>query len=278
MAGKSFSVIRGKKVRLTQTNKCGRPVHGGDYAVTSGLVTVSLTPVLKDAEELEQNNFDGQVCAQDRTEPQIKWWEVSAEFCQVNTCIWAMMGGWEPVLNYAGDSVGFETCRKIASSTAVVMELWTGIYSESTCNVPANDTVFTQAQTSGEEFGYLIFGVKEWVLNGGLEIGAQVSTFTFQGITMDISEWGRGPYNVVAINAAKTAGRLLTPVGQSCDGVSDVHMEVTPIAPPAVTEGCCSLDITHLFSGGIYYYGGPSGQPAATIAPNQVACNTVVSS
>lgn len=279
MAGSSFAVVRGKSARLTKTNKCGRPLEGEEnYAVTKGLVTISLTPVLKDAEELEQNNMDGEVCAQDRTAPSIKWWEVSVEFCQVNTCLWTMLGGWAPVLNYAGDAVGFETSRKVITDAGVVMELWTGTYQESSCDVPESDAVFEEVSGTGEKFGYLLFGVKEWILNGGIEIGAQVSTFSFQGITMDISEWGRGPYNVVAIDGSNTPGRLLTPVGQSADGTSDIHMEETPIAPPAPTDGCCTLLVQSIFTDPDFYYGGPADEPAADVAPDQPACDSVVPS
>ncbi|MEV5391944.1 hypothetical protein [Nocardia farcinica] len=278
MAGAVGNIIRGKSVRLTKANRCGMPLEGdGNFAITKGYTTVTMTPVLKDAEELEQTNADGETCGQDRTPPQIKWFEVNIEFCEVNTCLWTMLGGWPPVLDYKGDPVGFETTRKVVTDSGVVLELWTGTGSSSGCELPTNDDVFGQNEdVTGEQFGYFIVGVKEWQLSGGLEIGAQVSTFTLSGITYDITGWGRGPYNVVAIDEALTAGRLLEPIGSSVDGISDLHMEFTPIPPPEPTDGCCTLAVQSIFTAPNYYYGGPANEPAADIAPAQPACDAVL--
>jgi hypothetical protein len=278
MAGKRVSIVRGKSLRATKANRCGMPLEGeGNYTVTKGYVTVSLTPVLKDAEELEQQNADGEICGQDRTAPEIKWFEVSVEFCGVDTCLWTMLGGWAPVVDYAGNPVGFETSRKVVTDSGVVMELWSGTSSDNTCAVPANDDVFGQSDAvTGEEFGYFLFGVKEWQLSGGLEIGRQVSTFTMSGITMDISAWGRGPYNVVPIDNQLTPGRLLSPVGSLVDGISDIHFETTPITPPDPTDGCCTLAVQSIFTAPNYYYGGPANEPAADVAPAQPACDAVL--
>ncbi|MBF6138131.1 hypothetical protein IU501_34750 [Nocardia otitidiscaviarum] len=278
MAGKEISVVRGKALRATKANRCGMPLEGeGHYAITKGFVTVTMNPVLKDAEELEQQNADGEICASDRTAAEIKWFEVQIEFCGVNTCLWTMLGGWAPVLDYKGDPTGFETSRRVVSDAGVVLELWSGTSSADTCTTPVNDDVFGQSDAvTGEEFGYFLLGVKEWQLSGGLEIGRQVSTFTMSGISYDISAWGRGPYNVVPIDANLTPGRLINPVGSLVDGISDLHFETTPIPPPAPTEGCCTLAVQSIFTAPNYYYGGPSAEPAADIAPSQPACDAVL--
>ncbi|MFJ1459747.1 hypothetical protein [Nocardia sp. N2S4-5] len=278
MAGAEFGVVRGKAARFTKANRCGRPIEGeGNYAVTKGFVTSTLTPVLKDAEELEQQNADGDICASDRTAPEIKWFEVQMEFCGVSTCIWTMLGGWAPVIDYKGDPVGFETTRKVVTDSGVVMELWTGTSSDDACATPTTDDVFGQSdEATGDLYGYFLVGVKEWQLSGGLEIGRQVSTFTLSGITYDIRGWGRGPYNVVPIDASLTPGRLLAPVGSLVDGISDLHVESTPIAPPAPTDGCCTLAVQSIFTAPNYYYGGPAAAPAADIAPDQPACDFVL--
>ncbi|WP_029926388.1 hypothetical protein [Nocardia otitidiscaviarum] len=278
MTGAEFSVVRGKALRLTKANRCGMPIEGeGNYAVSKGFVTVTLNPVLKDAEELEQQNADGEICASDRTAPEIKWWEAQVEFCGVNTCLWSMLGGWPQVLDYAGNPVGFETTRKVVTDSGVVLELWSGTSSEDACVTPTNDDVFSQSEeTTGDMFGYFLLGVKEWQLSGGLEIGRQVSTFTLSGITYDIRGWGRGPYNVVPIDASLTPGRLIVPVGSLVDGVSDMHMETTPISPPAPTDGCCTLGVQSIFTAPDYYYGGPSGEDAADVAPSQPSCDAVL--
>ena len=118
------------------------------------------------------------------------------------------------------------------------------------------------------QYGYLLFGGTEFTL-GNIEVGASISTFTLSGITIPMPQWGRGPYNVAGTDAAGTPGRLLTPLDD------DAHFTLfrTPVAPPEVTPGAAAvpLDIAGKFVDPDFYFGGPSGAPAADIAPEQDA-------
>lgn len=263
----TFPLVKGTRLRATRINSCGLPVAGPNgYLVTDGFVTASLSAVMKDAEELEQTNAEGRVCVSERTPPERKYYTLSLELCNVNTELISMFNGWQQVLDYDDKAVGFRDQSTVESDFGVALEIWTGGKAEDDCPTPTDDSIFTAA-ASGRQYGYLLVGGTEWV-PGDIEIGAQVSTLTLTGISIAMPQWGRGPWNVAATDAAGTPGRLLTPL----DDDSHYTMFRTPVAPPAITPGACPLDIATTFVAPNFYFGGPSNAPAADVAPAQPAC------
>lgn len=264
-----FPVVKGTRLRATKVNSCGLPVEGpANYVVTDGFVSVQLSPVMQEAEELEQRNAEGRVCVADRTPPERKYYNLTVQLCQVNTCLISLFNGWEQELDYAGDSVGFRDQKKVESDYGVALEIWAGGRADDDCPTPANDDIFEAAE-SGKNYGYFLMFGTEFTL-GDIEIAASVANFTLNGITMAGPQWGKGPWNVVPTDAINTAGRLLTPIG------ADQHFSVqrTPIAPPAITPGaeCCPLDITTKFVAPSFYFGGPASAPPVAVAPAQAVC------
>ena len=262
-----FPVVRGLRLRATRINSCGLPIGGeANRLVTDGFVTVELTPVMKDAKELEQENAEGSVCVADRTPAYRKHYDVNIELCQVNTGLIAMFSGYSQVLDYANNSVGIEDNEHVDSDYGVALEIWTGGKSADDCPAPESDDVFAST-SSGKGYGYFLFGANEFTMTPP-KIDANISTFTLKGRTIALSQWGRGPYNVVPTDAAGTAGRLLKPV----DRDAHYHLERTTIAPPPITNGAnpVPLDITGTFVDPKFYFGGPTGQPAVDVAPEQL--------
>lgn len=265
-------MVKGSKLRATKVNSCGLPVPGpANYVVTDGWVSATISPVFQEAEELEQRNAEGRVCVQDRTPPERKYYNLTYVLCQVNTCLTTLFTAWEQELDWDGNAVGFRDQRRVESDFGVALELWTGGRAAGDCPSPTDDSVFGQTGT-GRDYGYILTWGTEFVL-GDIEIGAQVSTFTLTGISFAAPQWGRGPWNVVGTDASDTPGRLITPVGQ------DQQLVVlrTPVEPPENTPGteCCPLDIDNTFVAPDYYFGGPDGEPAADIAPDQPVCEEV---
>lgn len=261
-----FPVVKGIRLRATKINRCGLPIEGtANRIVTDGFVSVRLTPVMKDAEELEQQNAEGKVCVQDRTPPTRKHHTIEVELCNVNTGLISLFNGWSQVLDYADNPIGFQDNEYVDSDYGVALEIWTGGRSDEDCPVPATDNIFSNAG-SGKSYGYLLLGGTEFTL-GNIEISAAISTFTLSGISLEMPQWGRGPYNVAGTDANGTPGRLLVPVGD------DAHFTLfrTPVEPPPVTPGSepVPLDITNTFVAPDFYFGGPSGAPAADVAPDQ---------
>jgi len=261
--------VRGIRTRATKVNSCGLPISGaGNYVVTDGWVSATVSPVFQEAEELEQRNAEGRVCVLDRTPPERKYYNLTYVMCQVNTCMLTLFTSWQQELDWDGNAVGFRDQRRVESDFGVALELWTGGRAANDCPVPTDDDVFSSA-ASGKSYGYLLTFGTEFVL-GDIELGAQVATFTLTGISFPGPQWGRGPWNVVPIDSGGTAGRLLTPVGSD----QQLVMQRTTVAPPENTPGteCCPLDIAGTFTAPDYYFGGPGGEPAADVAPAQPAC------
>lgn len=265
-----FPVVKGYTLRATKINSCGRPESGAaNRLVTEGFVSFNLTPVMKDAEELEQTNAAGKVCVTDRTPPERKWWTIEATLCNVNTQLITMFTGWEQVVDFNDLPIGIRDQAEVDGDYGVALEVWTGGQGDDDCPIPTEDSIFSMAG-SGKQYGYLLLGGKEFTL-GNIEIGAQVSTFTISGISLAMPHWGRGPYNVAAIDANGTAGRLLAPTGKK----EHITLFRTPIAPPEATDGAVPLDITGKFTGTDYYFGGPANAPAIDVAPDQDSATTV---
>lgn len=262
-------MVKASRLRGTKVNNCGLPQSGAaNYVVTDGFVTMAISPVFQEAEELEQRNAEGRVCVLDRTPPERKYYNLTLTLCQVNTCLISLFTGWQQELDWDGNAVGFRDQRQVTSDYGVALELWAGGRSASDCPTPEDDSIF-EAEGSGRQYGYVLTWGTEWVL-GDIELGASVANFTLTGISFPAPHWGMGPWNVVASNASNVARRLMTPIGQDQQLVNFR----TPIAPPAITPGaeCCPLDIPTTFADPAFYFGGPAAEPAVAIAPAAPVC------
>ena len=265
MAG-NFPLVKGKTLRLTKTNACGMPVAGArNRLVTNGFVSLGLTPVMRDATDITQDNAEGKECVTDRTEPERRWYTPALELCQVDPEVITMITGWPLILDENDEVIGFRDSKKIESDYAIAMELWTSGKSADDCpDIPDSDAVLTSTG-AGRKYGYFLFAGTEWT-PGDITIAASVATLTLTGRTIAIPHWGKGPYNVQA-NAAGDAVRLLEPT------TKDEHLTVfrTPVAPPEATNGAVALGTSTLFVAPDFYYGGPADEPPAEEAPAQVA-------
>lgn len=259
-----FGVVRGLRLRATKVNSCGLPIAGpGNRLVTKGFITAQLDPEMKAAEDLEQQNAAGEVCVAERTPPERKWHNIQLELCKVNTELISLLNGWPQILDPDDIPIGFRDQAKVDGDYGVALEIWTGGKDDDDCAIPTNDSIFS-APTSGRKYGYLLFAGKEFTL-GAINIGSSVSTFTLNGISLPMSNWGRGPYNVAAIDTAGTPGRLLEPM----DEESHLAFFRTPVPPPALTNGAVPLNILQKFAAPNYYFGGPANEPEADVAPDQ---------
>ena len=236
MAG--TSVVRGKRLRVSRVGDGGLPQAGKrSTIVTKGFITVSLNNNMKDADDIEQLNADGQVCVSDSTPPEVKWVDVEIEFCKVDPELFSFFTDDPLVLDYKNDPVGFRKAKSVKADKGAAVELWTGTGDDER-DVPTDDSIF---EGTGETtvYGYFLL---PWIKHGVLsdiEIGSEVATFTITGRTAFAPYWGRGPYKVVPQDSKGTPGRLLTPIGKD----EHFHFERTTVAPPKVTDGPTELSI-----------------------------------
>ena len=263
-----YPLVFGVKLRLTKVNSCGLPLAGpANRIVTDGFVTANFTPQMKDAADLDQNNAEGLICVTERTAPQRKRWQLALELCNVDTGVISLLTSWEQLLDYADNPNGFQDSESVESDLGVAIEIWTGGKATTDCPIQTTDDIFSNPGT-GKAYGYMLAFGTEFQL-GNVNVGAQVSTLTLTGITFAGPQWGKGPYNVAAIDDNNTPGRLLTPTNDD----SQLLMFRTPVPPPDNTPSGtpAPLEISAIFTGTTYYFGGPSNAPAATVAPEQAA-------
>lgn len=257
-----FPVVKGTRLRATRVDACGMPIAGPrSRVVTEGWISLQLSPQMREAEEIEQTNAEGRVCVSDRTPPERKWWNVTLELCKVDPCLFSMFTDWDLVTAWDGESVGFRDKKRVPADRGVALEVWTGVGSDDTCEVPTTDDILSSDAGSSLPYGYFVIPVTKEATLGDIEIGATAATFTLTGITAPGARWGRGPYNVVGTDVDNTPGRLLTPFKSD----QHLHVERTTIAPPNAESGCCPLVLPSP------YY----GATAIDVAGPQPACDAV---
>lgn len=261
-----FSVMRGVRMRITRANDCGAPVEGPkSRQVLDTFVSLKYTRVVKAAEEKEQKNANGDVCASDRTPEERKWYDVEMLLCGIDPETITNLTGYPVILDHNDQPVGYGDRAKVAADYGAVLEIWTLGKSVTDCAPPTSDSYFSRL-TSGKQYGYFIIGIKEAV-PGDMTIEDAILNVSLKGISMSLAGWGKGPYNVVATDDDLTPGRLLTPMP------ADRHNQVlrTMIPPPPITDGAVALNITNKFVDPDFYYGGeePNPEPPADVAPEQ---------
>lgn len=258
--------VKGTRLRATKVNSCGKPIAGSrSRLVTNGYISVNLNPVMREAQDLTQQNAEGIDCFSDRTPPFRRWYTPAIELCNVNTGLLTMFTGWESLVDELAAAVGYRDSDTIESTYGVAIEVWTSGKMEDDCAViPTTDATLSDAST-GKSYGYFLFAGTEWA-PGDIKISAAVSSFTLTGRTIAMPYWGHGPYNVQA-NSSGVARRLISATSNK------EHLTVlrTPIAPPDPTPGHepVALALASLFTGTNYYYGGPSNAAPIAIAPEQ---------
>lgn len=213
----AFSPVRGTRLRATVTDECGVPSTGvGDSVITSGFITVSFSPEMRDRTEIELENAAGDICVSDTTKPVLKWYNVEIEFCKVDPELFAMLTGQEVISGHDATPIGFAVGSDTAD-TGFSLELWTDVAG--------------QACAGGVlSYGYLLAPwLNEGVL-GDFTLENDAITFTITARTNANHAWGTGPYDVLAADGANTPGPLI----DALDPNRQLLLIETTIAPPAV--------------------------------------------
>ena len=72
MATKLFTPIRGKRIRVTELDECGRVMPTSRKIVTNGFVTVTITAEVEDGTETTLRRADGALCVSELDNPTLK--------------------------------------------------------------------------------------------------------------------------------------------------------------------------------------------------------------
>lgn len=226
MADQCFSMVRGRVMRVTRLDGCGRVKAAGCSAITSeGFVSIAFTANIDEGEEISVVNAGGKTCVKDTPVPRLSNYTLVVTFCEVSPELYAMLTGQRVVFNADGDAVGFRVNTDVdPSDSGFALEVWS--------NVPG---VACGAATDQGTFGYTLVPFVQGGVLGDFTIENNAVTFTVSNAsTKSGGSWGVGPYDVV--DDGGTASGLLEPIGSA----DHLHVQLTTIAPPAPGCSCAS--------------------------------------
>lgn len=229
MASNCFTPIRGRRMRVTRVDTIGRPVPGEcSTVVTSGFVNVEMTAEIEEGEETTVRTAGGELCVSEKGADQLKWINVSIEFCQVDPDLFSMINPtWTKLLDRNGQTIGWEESHNYSVDSGFALEVWSDV------------TGYTPSDPNAE--GAWVYYLLPFVVGGTLgdmtiENGAV--TFTITGRTKKGSQWLKGPFNVMANAPDGLPGPLTTPFSAE----SPRRIFLTTVRPPEPSCGCGPLD------------------------------------
>lgn len=229
MTTKCTSYLRGRRLRLTRTDGCGRPVYGEDSSVvTKGMTTVAYTANTTESEEISVTNAAGEVCVFEPAEVTVTGYSVEISFCEVDPELFSMVTGQEVYLDAFGNAIGFTVdTQKSLEAQGFALELWMGAGAADAC-----------AEGGTGKYGYLALPYLKGGILGDFTVENGAVTFTITGgSTRDGNAWGVGPYSDIMLTSLSVPGPLITPL------TSTQHLLLiqTDVAPPEPACGARPL-------------------------------------
>lgn len=224
-----FSLVRGRRLRVTLTNACGDPVLGPESTlVTDGFISVGLTANTEEGETISVTNAAGAVCILDEPSPRFLNYGVEVQFCGVDPELVHLMTGQPVVLNDAGtEVVGFGVDDDVELDLqGFALEMWS--------NVPVG---LCEGGNAAANFGYFLLPFLKGGVLGDFSIENAAINFSMTGAsTKTGNQWGVGPYDVT-----RNTGGVAGPLNEAIPSTRHLHMELVTVAPPAATDGAVAL-------------------------------------
>lgn len=228
MVTRCGSYVRGRMLRATRLDSCGRVVYGPDSVVTSkGFVSVAYTANIDEGEEINVPDASGERCIYVPANPSLLGYTVEITFCNVDPDLFALMTGQRVVTDAFGVVVGFTMDTAVSSQDqAFALEVWAGAPSTAGCENGAEGN-----------FGYILLPFLQGGVVGDFTIeNAEVAFTISNAATKDGNAWGVGPYDVV-LDAMSAPSPLLAPL-TTTDHLLFIQ---TGVAPPEALCGARPL-------------------------------------
>lgn len=230
MATNCFTPLRGRRMRATTLDTCGRVVYGVcSQVVTRGFVKVEMKANKEAGTEVKVKNAGDEICALQPGCDQLNWYDVTITFCQVDPDLVLMLNpNFTKLLDLNGDVNGWAETYTLQCDKGIALELWTDTVGSNVCDNP----------NAVGAFGYILL---PWITGGSigdLTVENAAVSFVLTGRTRKNPKWGAGPYNVQLTGTAPgTPGPLITPVGPD----EPRRIMVVTVPPPVDKCGCQPL-------------------------------------
>lgn len=213
-----------KAIRGTLLDACGTVVHGATSTVVSkGLTKVTLTPVYESPTDYLVRNANDELEVNEQGQPLLRWWQVVIDFVTVDPYWINTALGWPLITDESGNVTGWISQEGVTSNFA--FEGW-------------QDLAGQACSGANKPYGYRLL---PWVLNaqvnGDVALENNVTSFSIQGHTHNLSPWGTGPYNVRLNSSNSAPSPLKVAIGPTQHFLFDQVF----LAPPTAQCGAIAL-------------------------------------
>lgn len=221
---KKVALVKGRRLRVTRLDACGRPVYGDDATATSkGFISVAFSARTNESDAIQITNAAGEIIVEEASVLTLSGYGVEMVFGEVDPDLFSLITGQDVVLDGDGNAVGFDIDTQIELTGAgFALEVWAGS--------PAGDAcVDENAQGS---YGYILLPFLQGGILGDFTVENGGISFTITGAnTKDGNAWGVGPYDVML--SAGNPAPMLTPVSTT----TALRVLLVDVAPPAALTG-----------------------------------------
>lgn len=228
---KTLGLVKGRRMRVTRLDGCGRPVYGDGGSVTSnGFTTVAYSANTNDVDEVRVQNANGETIVYEAGSTEFSGFGVEITLGSVDPELVSVMTGQDTVLDAFGNIVGLTVDSKVKmTDLGFALEVWAG--------APTGDACDDEAAEGN--FGYILIPFLSGGILGDFSVENGEISFTVTGAnTKDGNAWGRGPYDVV-LNAVggDTASLVKGPLLQPLTTTTHLLLQSTQVAPPEAQVG-----------------------------------------
>lgn len=225
MATECISSIQGIALRVTRLDSCGAPFNGSDcdFVVSEAFLSIGLSPEFEEPDEFLVKTAHGSLCMNELGQIQLKRYTLELGVCTVDPDLFNIVSGVTAIMDFDGNTVGFEVDQDSSHNANFALEWWSRIPNDECTGEPR-----------------YVYWLLPWVKNGrildfSVENGPMI--WSLIGEAVASSGWGVGPYDVVPVDGVNTPGPLLDPMVQG----QILHVQITTIPPPTENCGCGSL-------------------------------------
>lgn len=216
-------------MRVVRVDSCGIPVTGTGsmVVVTKGFVQVQAEPQYEDGEEFFERTADGTPCVNQKDDPVLKRFQLTIDFCEVNTTMFAFMASArELTTNGAGVTGSGFAFGEGQPTNRYSLEVWQRVAGSGACDA-----------SGAQRYIYNAFPNVGASKIGSYTIENGRSTFQVQSETQGASAtavvgWLNGP----------GSGASYLPAGENALSTDHWLFNVTTTAPP--TPACNPTTLT----------------------------------